>query len=872
MKKFRFSLRRALMTTAIAVVFFSVAVSGQENYSQWLHYKDITINTSATGYNIAGGVVNFPYLVRLSVKSFTFSEAKRNGEDIRFANAAGTHLPYQIELWDSAGASAAVWVCVDQILGNNAAQYIRMHWGRPAAADSSSGANVFNNGFTGVWHLGEAGNDNAGNYRDATANANHCTGTGMLPTSQVSGVIGKGVSLDGGSEYLVSSKTSGITGNAVRTISFWVNMPDTRQSGIVVLGTNVNSGQYGAFVRNGAWFLWGFGGGNDWVPGGTPAVGTNLFVAIVNNGTMSHWYVNGVEVGTGFTHTYATTNTPVTLGLENDMGTLSYYCGTLDEVEITNVARSTDWLTLAYRNQEYVYEDVEAYSLWADSQNIVINTSSSGYGITGDLYGFPYLLRLTGTDIPFNQVKLNGEDIRFASAGGNHLPYEIEKWDSAANNAAVWVKVDTIRGSNAAQFIRMYWGKSDAPSRSNGAAVFATAQNFVAAWHFASDALSDATANANTGTDHGSSPAKGLIGNGRSFEAGYVDFGNSACFKIASTITVCGWINSTQPTGWASIVRHDGHFTAFQVDGTGSGHVVSWNPAMTINPVWNWADWNDGKWHFFASRFHTTNGVTVFRDSVSYASAPGVTGTLATTTTVPFVVGASETGAEFYSGLLDEVVVSNAARSDEWIKLCYLNQRLVIKDPPTINYPIKEIAVAYNGTLSAVTPVISGIVDSLTITPSTLPDYLVFNRTTGAISGWAQMYMTRTAYYVRAYNARGFDEDTVYITVYDPASVSGAVKAGGSKDPVLLGVSVARQPVIFFSVPSPARVRSLQFRMYDCRGSCVWSRSAAGTGLRAGLRQSMPVGNTPSGVYFVEMRCTGVDGRVSKTVRNCIIP
>ena len=255
MKKILLPTGRMVMTAVSVIAFFSAVALGQENYTQWLHYKDITINTSATGYNIAGAVANFPYLVRLSAKSFTFSEAKRNGEDIRFANATGTHLPYQIELYDSAGASAAVWVRVDQILGNNATQYIRMYWGRAGAADSSNGANVFNNGFVGVWHLGEAGNDNAGNYRDATVNANHCRGTGMLSTSQVKSVIGNGVFLDGTSEYLVSANNTGITGNAVRTINFWARLPDTRRSGIVVLGTNVNSGQYGAFVRDDAWLF-----------------------------------------------------------------------------------------------------------------------------------------------------------------------------------------------------------------------------------------------------------------------------------------------------------------------------------------------------------------------------------------------------------------------------------------------------------------------------------------------------------------------------------------------------------------------------------------------------------------------------------------
>jgi hypothetical protein len=61
--------------------------------------------------------------------------------------------------------------------------------------------------------------------------------------------------------------------------------------------------------------------------------------------------------------------------------------------------------------------------------------------------------------------------------------------------------------------------------------------------------------------------------------------------------------------------------------------------------------------------------------------------------------------------------------------------------------------------------------------------------------------------------------------------------------------------------------------MYDCRGVCVWSQSAA-AGLMAatGQRQSMRVGKTPSGVYLFEMRCTGMDGRVSTTVISSIVP
>ncbi len=522
-------------------------------------------------------------------------------------------------------------------------------------------------------------------------------------------------------------------------------------------------------------------------------------------------------------------------------------------------------------------ESQEIYSQWAHSQNIIINTSSSGYAISTDIYNFPYLIRLLGGDIPFNEVKKNGDDIRFASAGGTHLSYEIEKWDSAANSAAVWVKVDTILGNNATQFMRMYWGKSDANTQSNGAAVFDTARNFVAVWHFGSDSLNDATANANSGTDHSSLLANGLIGNCRGFGGGYIDFGNKNCFKIGSYITVTGWLKSSQPSGWASIVRHDGHFTAFQADDGGNAHIALWNPNLNTSASWSWADWNDGKWHFFASRFHTTSGVTVLRDGTAYVSAPAITGTLATTTTAPFVVGATETGGENYSGLLDEVVVSNTVRSDAWIKLCYLNQHLVVNTLPTIKYPVRDIVVLNGDILNPVAPALSGIIDSITITPSSMPDYLVFNRSTGAISGWAQALMPRTTYYVRAYNERGFTEDTITLAVVDAIPVvSGEMKNRRGTEPELLGVSVARQPAIFFYVPSPAGVEALQFRLYDCKGTCVWSWNAAVSGLKGGA-QSIRIGKTaggklPSGVYIVEMRSTATSGRTTTSMSSVMVP
>ena len=84
--------------------------------------------------------------------------------------------------------------------------------------------------------------------------------------------------------------------------------------------------------------------------------------------------------------------------------------------------------------------------------------------------GFPLLVRLDRDWFDFSQAKAKGEDVRF-SAEGQALAYQIEEWDAEKGAATIWVRVPTIKG-NGHQELKMYWGKADAGSESNGKAVF----------------------------------------------------------------------------------------------------------------------------------------------------------------------------------------------------------------------------------------------------------------------------------------------------------------------------------------------------------------------------------------------------------------
>ena len=152
----------------LGILFCAGIAFSAEDYSQWGYCRSVTINTSASGANITATQRYYPILLRLNAGNFNFNQAAAKGQDVRFAKANGTHLPYQIDNWDSTNQNAAVWVLLDSVYGNNSTQSFRMYHKKSGAVDSSNGAATFDTlrGFQGVFHLSEATNDTT---RDVTA-------------------------------------------------------------------------------------------------------------------------------------------------------------------------------------------------------------------------------------------------------------------------------------------------------------------------------------------------------------------------------------------------------------------------------------------------------------------------------------------------------------------------------------------------------------------------------------------------------------------------------------------------------------------------------------------------------------------------------
>lgn len=192
MDRIRMMRKRAALGIAVPGLLLVFADTRAQALAGWKFHKDIKINTSASGANVPGKVDRYPLAVILEAPGFDFAQAKDDGSDIRFTKPDGSPLPHEIESWDKAGKSAAIWVKAD-VLGNSASQAIAMHWGKADAPNTSDGKAVFatGDGWLGVWHLSETGGTAADLYRDATPSEAHGTGKATTASNTVAGRVGR---------------------------------------------------------------------------------------------------------------------------------------------------------------------------------------------------------------------------------------------------------------------------------------------------------------------------------------------------------------------------------------------------------------------------------------------------------------------------------------------------------------------------------------------------------------------------------------------------------------------------------------------------------------------------------------------------------
>jgi len=351
---------RSVVQTNVAVTAGDTMTIAMEG---WAYSRSIILNTSATGADVAGTVYQFPVLVRLSSPAFNFYQSQSNGRDLRFVSPSGTTLSHEIELWDTTAKKAAVWVKVDTLYGNNSTQSITMYWGNPDASDVSTSSAVFDttNGFQGVWHLSETADTPV---RDATINGYHGTSPDTARPQVTEGVIGKCRLFNGVADYITMPNTADskldFQQNGTYSVSVWV-MADTL---VDLQQTLVSKGRYQYFlwIDSTFWQFWEYQDRIGWEASEQQATSRQwVLLCGVRDGAAQYLYVNGERVDSVSLKSdfnLRTTASDLILGRVNEFGVipateevLCNFKGKIDEVRISSVAQSPDWVRLCYINQ-----------------------------------------------------------------------------------------------------------------------------------------------------------------------------------------------------------------------------------------------------------------------------------------------------------------------------------------------------------------------------------------------------------------------------------------------------------------------------------------------------------------------------------------
>jgi hypothetical protein len=350
-----------------------------------------------------------------------------------------------------------------------------------------------------------------------------------------------------------------------------------------------------------------------------------------------------------------------------------------------------------------------AFSGSAYSAKLTLNTTPGGADVAGNVFGFPVLIRLSSDNFNFNEARTDGSDIRLIKSDNTPLPFEIERWDAAARQAEIWVKIDTVFGNDSSHFAVMYWGEPATAIALNQTKVFDTASGFRGVWHLAEEAsgvgtkglYKDATGR-NNGDDFVSATDRsGVIGYGHAFDGidDFIPVNGPVSNFLKGDVTIALWVTIHDSGGTilskldTSLRWNMGQSSFYFGDGT-DAHLNGYNPSHSSNGAYaSFVGFGDDyaiagqpvtpdDWHYLAytwkwqgdstgtSRYFIDGKeVPLGRDSltISYDEDFGAA----------LRIGQPNKNESYayFKGLMDELQISAISRGADWIKLNYMNQR-----------------------------------------------------------------------------------------------------------------------------------------------------------------------------------------------------
>ncbi|HEY4508763.1 MAG TPA: LamG domain-containing protein [Candidatus Paceibacterota bacterium] len=304
---------------------------------------------------------NFPVLV-----SGTYTYLKTTGNGGNVQNASGYDvgfyansdcvngkLAWETETYTASTGVVNYWVKIPTLSTSSDTAFY-MCYGEPTiTTDQSAATSVWDSNYKGVYHIPD-GTTLASPSLDSTSNARNgtLTNTPVVATGQIDG----GVRFNNGvtNQYINTTHSSGLSSNF--TLSMWIK-PEAFSGNPLASEVASYSNYYASLEIVNATNkirVEMYDGTNNPFADSTTSLSTSVWQYIVMTRNTSddkiYVYFNGVNEANA---TDTTTSTPTysAFNIGKQVNVDRPYSGYLDEVRVSSVARSTDWITTEYNNQ-----------------------------------------------------------------------------------------------------------------------------------------------------------------------------------------------------------------------------------------------------------------------------------------------------------------------------------------------------------------------------------------------------------------------------------------------------------------------------------------------------------------------------------------
>ncbi|MBE3136010.1 MAG: DUF2341 domain-containing protein, partial [Thermoplasmata archaeon] len=717
--------------------------------SAWLYRKMITIDHT----KVAESLTNFPIMIKLTSDSNLSSHAQDDADDIYFTDANGARLSHEIEYYNSGTGELVAWVKVPN-LSSTMDTVLYMCYGNPSASNQQNVEGTWDSNFLAVHHLEET----SGTVYDSTTNNNDGTPYGGLAQG-VAGKIDGADSFDGSNDHLTLPQV--YSSQTQFTLEAWI-YPQIGARYFLSQWSNY----HGVFLQVGytpdhiEWYIDGTSGGISGI-----TLNTWYHIVLTYNGTTAKIYKNAGMPNSKICNAPTWPAEGLLIG-DRSAGGRQFH-GVVDEVRLSDIARSNGWITTEYNNQnnpssfygignEEMYQ-VEPIISNEEPNNGAANVSISmpsirfnvadyqndhmGYTVTtvpdciggpqsgndigsgtmvsipivhldyttiytwyvnvtdgvhwtnktftfttesepgpwqyrkeitidhtkvaGNLTDFPVLIHITDPDLA-SKAQQDGDDIYFADLLDTKLNHEIESYNSTSGELVVWVNLPVLSATQDT-LLYLYYGNPTCLNQENVEGTWNN--NFLAVHHLAetSGVAYDSTASNNDGTPYGglNQDVLGRIDGADSFDGSNDHLTLPQVYSSQTQFTLEAWIYPqigaryflSQWSNYHGVFLQVGYtpdHIEWYIDGTSGG--IS---GITLNT-----------WYHIVL---TYNGTT----AKIYKNAGMPNSKICNAPTWPaegLLIGDRSAGNRQFHGLIDEVRLSNIARSSGWITTEYNNQ------------------------------------------------------------------------------------------------------------------------------------------------------------------------------------------------------